>query len=203
MTFWPINLPFWSGRKVIMVQIWEKEKSHKGASFLVWEKSHNGALYCTKMTFLQNRNEPHLLKSTPLWLFSRPEMKHLCDFSLFSQICTMMTFLPDQSWGTIMTFLIFRPKASRAIFRVKNALIPQLIDADGRTLHKDSESGPNSKITKTPIWLFSQTLQTFSLSLLSLPIQCKPWKNWWKESCWRPGIPGTWMGRFLPHERGV
>ena len=116
MTFWPINLPICSGRKVIMVQMWEKEKSHKGASFLVWEKSHNGALNCTKMTFLQNTNEPHLLKSTPLWLFSRPELKHLCDFSLFSQICTMMTFLPDQSWGTIMTFLLFCAQNFRVNF---------------------------------------------------------------------------------------
>ena len=55
-----------------------------------------------------------------------------------------------------MTFLIFRPKASRAIFRVKNALIPQLIDADGRALHKDSESGPNSKIAKITNMTFPQ-----------------------------------------------
>ena len=61
----------------------KKEKSPYGASTLVWEKSPNGAPNCTKRTFLQNRNESHLLKTTPSGLFSRPEMKHLLDFSLF------------------------------------------------------------------------------------------------------------------------
>ena len=35
----------------------KKEKNHHGASNLVWEKGHNGALNFTKMTFLQSRNE--------------------------------------------------------------------------------------------------------------------------------------------------
>ena len=61
----------------------KKEKSPYGALTLVWEKSPNGAFNCTKRTFLQNRNEPHLLKSTPSGLFSRSEMKHLLDVSLF------------------------------------------------------------------------------------------------------------------------
>ena len=43
----------------------KKEKIHYGASTLVWAKSHNGALNCTKMTFLQNKNEPLVLESTP------------------------------------------------------------------------------------------------------------------------------------------
>jgi len=43
----------------------KKEKSHHGASTLVWEKSHNGALNCTKITYLKNRNKPHVLKSKP------------------------------------------------------------------------------------------------------------------------------------------
>ena len=42
----------------------KKEESHHGASTLVWENSHNGALKGTKITFLKNRNEPHVLKST-------------------------------------------------------------------------------------------------------------------------------------------
>ena len=43
----------------------KKEKIHHGgASTLVWEKSPNGALNYTKGTFLQNRNDPHVLKST-------------------------------------------------------------------------------------------------------------------------------------------
>ena len=61
----------------------KKEKSPYGASTLVWEKSPNGAPNGTKRTFLQNRNESHLLKTTPSGLFSRPEMKHLLDFSFF------------------------------------------------------------------------------------------------------------------------
>ena len=59
MTFRPINLPFCSGEKSYWCRFEKKEKSHHGASTLVWEKSHNGALNCTKMTFLQNTNEPH------------------------------------------------------------------------------------------------------------------------------------------------
>ena len=65
-----------------------------------------------------------------------------------------------------MTFLIFRPKASEAIFRVKNALIPQLTDSDGRALHKDSESGLNSKITKITNMTFLQNTAVFTLSCL-------------------------------------
>ena len=76
------------------------------------------------MTFLQNTNEPHLLKSTPLWLFSRPEMKHLCDFSLFTQICTMMTFLQNKVEAPLWLFSFFRSKATEAIFRVKKCSNP-------------------------------------------------------------------------------
>ena len=91
MTFRPINLPFCSKEKSYWCRFEKKEKSHHGASTLVWEKSHNGALNCTKMTFLQNWNKPHLLKSTLSWLFSITEMKHLCDFSLLSQLNTQLT----------------------------------------------------------------------------------------------------------------
>ena len=38
----------------------KNEKSHHGTSTLIWEKSHNGALNCSNMTFLQNRNEAPL-----------------------------------------------------------------------------------------------------------------------------------------------
>ena len=124
MTFRPINLPFCSGEKSYWCRFEKKEKSHHGASTLVWERSHNGALNCTKMTFLQNTNEPHLLKSTPLWLYSRPEMKHLCDFSLFSQICTNMTFPQNKVKAPLWLFSFFRPKASNAIFRVKKCPNP-------------------------------------------------------------------------------
>ena len=61
----------------------KKEKSHHCASTLVWKKSPNGALICAKITFLWNRNEPHVLKSTPSWHFSITEMEHHCDFYLF------------------------------------------------------------------------------------------------------------------------
>ena len=74
----------------------KKEKSPYGALTLIWEKSPNGAPNCTKRTFLQNRNESHLLKTTPSGLFSRPEMKHLMDFSLFFSNLHHEDFSPNQ-----------------------------------------------------------------------------------------------------------
>ena len=112
----------------------KKEKSPYGASTLVWEKSPNGAFNCTKRTFLQNRNEPHLLKSTPSGPFSRPKIKHLWDFSLF-----------------------LGPRLQSQFLGWKNAFTPHLIDSDGRTFHKDSEYGPNSKIMKNTKRTFLQT----------------------------------------------
>ena len=71
-----------------------------------------------------------------------------------------MTSLPDQSWGTWWLLLdISRslyPKLHRQFLGWKNAKIPQLIDSDGWALHKDSESGPNSKITKITTMTFLQ-----------------------------------------------
>ena len=166
MTFRPINLPFCSEEKSYWCRFEKKEKSHHGASTLVWEKSHNGALNCTKMTFLQNTNEPHLLKSTPLWLFSRPEMKHLCDFSLFSQICTNMTFPQNKVEAPLWLFYFLGPKLQKQFLGWKNAQIPQLIDSDGRALHKDSESGPNSKITKITNMTFLQNTAEISIPQL-------------------------------------
>ena len=77
MTFRPINLPFCSKEKSYWCRFEKKEKSHHGASTLSWEKSHNGALNCTKMTFLQNRNEapfvqnkmPNLLVKMSFWCY--------------------------------------------------------------------------------------------------------------------------------------
>ena len=66
MTFRPINLPFCSEEKSYWCRFDKKEKSHHGASTLVWEKSHNGALNCNKMTFLQNKMA-NLLVETSLW----------------------------------------------------------------------------------------------------------------------------------------
>ena len=39
---------------------------------------------------------------------------------------------------------------------MKNALTPHVIDSDGRAFHQDSESGPNSKITKNTNMTFLQ-----------------------------------------------
>ena len=56
-----------------------------------------------------------------------------------------------------MTFLLFCAQNLRVNFLGDaNAIIPQLIDSDGRALHKDSESGPNSKITKITNMTFLQ-----------------------------------------------
>ena len=56
-----------------------------------------------------------------------------------------------------MTFLIFQAQSFLGNFQgEKNALISQLIDSDDRALHKDSESGPNSKITKITNMTFLQ-----------------------------------------------
>ena len=80
------------------------------------------------MTFL------FFLKSAPWWLFSKTKLRHHYDFSHF-----------------------LGPKLQRQFLGWKNAQIPQLIDSDGRALHKDSESGPNSKITKITYMTFLQT----------------------------------------------
>ena len=117
------------------------EKSPYGALTLVWEKSPNGAFNCTKRTFLQTRNEPHLLKSTPSGPFSRPKIKHLWDFSLF-----------------------LGPRLQSQFLGWKNAFTPHLIDSDGRTFHKDSEYGPNSKIMKNTKRTFLQTTAAGALS---------------------------------------
>ena len=91
------------------------------------------------MTFLRNQKWStfvtflFFLKSAPIWLFSRTELRHHYDFSHF-----------------------LGPKLQRQFLGWKNALIPQLIDSDGRALHKDSESGPNSKITKITNMTFLQ-----------------------------------------------
>ena len=157
MTFRPINLPFCSEEKSYWCRFEKKEKSHHGASTLVWEKSHNGALNCTKMTFLQNTNEPHLLKSTPLWLFSRPKMKHLCDFSLFLKSAPIWLSSRTKFRHHYDFSHFLDPKLQRQFLGWKNALIPQLIDSDGSSLHKDSESGPNSRITKITNMTFLQS----------------------------------------------
>ena len=56
-----------------------------------------------------------------------------------------------------MTFLLFCAQNLRVNFLCDaNAMIPQLIDSDGRALHKDSETDPNSKITKITNMTFLQ-----------------------------------------------
>ena len=100
----------------------KKEKSPYGASTLIWEKSPNGAPNGTKRTFLQNRNESHLLKTTPSGLFSRPEMKHLLDFSFFSNL-HHEDFSPNQNGKfvgrnvlLVLTFCFFEPhRGSRGL----------------------------------------------------------------------------------------
>ena len=100
----------------------KKEKSPYGASTLIWEKSANAAPNCTKRTFFQNRNESHLLKTTPSGLFSRPEMKHLLDFSFFSNL-HHEDFSPNQNGKFVgcnvlllLTFSFFEPhRGSRGL----------------------------------------------------------------------------------------
>ena len=127
---------------------------------LVWEKSPYGALVCTKRTFLQIRNEPHLLKSTPSGPFSRPKIKHLWDFSLF-----------------------LGPRLQSQFLGWKNAFTPHLIDSDGRTIHKGSKYGPNSKIMKNTQRTFLQTtadlLQSICFQKPRMPdLSSLPFKNW-------------------------
>ena len=69
---------------------------------------------------------------------------------------TIRTFLPCQSWGTLMTFLLFCAQNFKSqSLGWKNALTPHLNDLDGRAFHNDSESGLNSKITKKHQYDFS------------------------------------------------
>ena len=90
---------------------------------MVREKSPNGAPNCTKRTFLQNRNESHLLKTTPSGLFSRPEMKHLLDFSFFFSDLHHEDFSPNQKDKfvgrnvlVVLTFSFFEPhRGSRGL----------------------------------------------------------------------------------------
>ena len=118
-------------------------KVQKTPPTLFWEKCHNGAFavsnqhhydfspdqkWSTFVTFL------FFLKSAPIWLFYRTKLRHHYDFSHF-----------------------LGPKLQRQFLGWKNALIPQLIDSDDRALHNDSESGPNSKITKITNMTFLQT----------------------------------------------
>ena len=104
------------------------------------------------MTFLQTRNE------APLWLFSFFSNLHHDDFSPRTKLRHHYDF---------SHFL--GPKLQRQFLGWKNALIPQLIDSDGRALHKDSESGPNSKITKITNMTFLQNTADFTRCEGSLP----------------------------------
>ena len=130
----------WSGRKVLMVLLiaprglfTKTEMNH------IYQKLHHQDFspdqkWSTLWTFL------FFLKSAPIWLFFRTKLRHHYDFS---------------------HFLV--PKLQRQFLGWKNALIPQLIDSDGRALHKDSESGPNSKITKITNMTFLQNTAEWCL----------------------------------------
>ena len=65
---------------------------------------------------------------------------------------TIMTFLQNQNWRCFLHHHDLSnfsgPKLLSQFLGWKKAIIPHLFDSDGRALHKDSESGPNSKITK-------------------------------------------------------
>ena len=85
------------------------------------------------MTFL------FFLKSAPWWLFSKTKLRHHYDFSPF--LC---------------------PKLQSQFLGWKYALTPHLIDSDGRAYHKESESGPISKITKnTKVTFLQNTAEWF------------------------------------------
>ena len=83
---------------------------------------------------------------------------------------TIVTFLPEQSWRCFLHHYDFShflgPKLQRQFLGWKNAQIPQLIDSDGRALHKDSESGPNSKITKITNMTFLHNTAEISIPQL-------------------------------------
>ena len=105
----------------------------------------------TIMTFLQTRNE------APLWLFSFFSNLHHDDFSPRTKLRHHYDF---------SHFL--GPKLQRQFLGWKNALIPQLIDSDGRALYKDSESGPNSKITKITNRTFLQNTAELNVVVSAL-----------------------------------
>ena len=79
------------------------------------------------------------------------------------------------------------PKTSESIFRVKNASTPHLIDSDGRAIHKASEYGPNSKITKNTNMTFLQDTAEFEMYLMTetvlFPHRCTT-----KADVWALGV---------------
>ena len=114
------------------------------------------------MTFL------FFLKSAPWWLFSKTKLRHHNDFSPF--LC---------------------PKLQSQFLGWKYALTPHLIDSDGRAYHKDSESGPNSKITKNT----NMTFLPNTAELVSIPDSLMLTDCHWVWARWR-----NWSRR-MPRER--
>ena len=140
----------WSGRKVIMVLLI--------APRWLFSKTIFTKIY-TIMTFLQTSTFVtflFFLKSAPIWLIFRTKLRHHYDFSIFLGQKLQKQFL---GW--------------------KNAQIPQLIDSDGRALHKDSESGPNSKITKITNMTFLQNPAEVPFLLVWIPFWRRP--NRWRR----------------------
>ena len=112
----------------------------------VLEKSHNGAVSGKK-------EKCHKGASCLFW-------RKVIMVLIWNSKSTIVTFLPEQSWRCFLHHYDFShflgPKLQRQFLGWKNALIPQLIDSDGRALHKDSESGHHSKITKITNMTFLQ-----------------------------------------------
>ena len=85
-----------SGRKVIMVQIWEKREKSQRCFISGLEKSHNGVDFSKCGSFLFWRKVILVQLRAPLWLFSQTKNEAPLWLFSFSHICTMMTFLPEQ-----------------------------------------------------------------------------------------------------------
>ena len=76
-------------------------------------------------------------------------------------VCTIRIFLQTKNKAPLGLFSFLGPRLQSQFLGWKNAFTPHLIDSDGRTIHKGSEYGPNSKIMKNTKRTFLQTTADF------------------------------------------
>ena len=138
----------------------------------VLEKCHNGAVSGKK-------EKCHKGASCLFW-------RKVIMVLIWNSKSTIVTFLPEQSWRCFLHHYDFShflgPKLQRQFLGWKNAQIPQLIDSDGRALLKDSESGPNSKITKITNMTFLQNTADYFLLEAFVPTVEVMEQRWLRKS---------------------
>ena len=161
----------------------KKEKSHKGASFLVPEKSHNGVDFSQCGSFVFWRKVILVQLRAPLWLFSQTKVEApWWLFSFFSNL-HQYDFSPEQNGKFIgrnvimvLTFFFFEPyRGSRGLplvfldcfmyfFHFRISGVATYEPSLGPFFGSKEKKPLNLHISKSllaPIWLFSRTLQSF------------------------------------------